>query len=101
MKFRIKKQLTKGRFYVNLVMEEFLPADEAKSSRFGTPELLLMQANGVRAKVAINQLSSNTPFAYNTAKEADQYADSLKTQILELKKKWDTLEDTWSAEEVV
>lgn len=41
------------------------------------------------------------PFGFYNQEEADQYADNLKVQIAEIKKKWNSLEDSWSNEEVL
>lgn len=101
MQFRLTKEIHRGRYFVNLELTEFTSNDEGKSLKFGTPKLIIRMANGNNGEIPVNTLQKISPFGFYTQEEADQYVDFLKTQVANLKKEWNSLEDSWSDEEIL
>ncbi len=101
MQFKLKKELISGRYFVRVELTEYNDQDKARATKFGIPNLKLRQSNGGFANYSITVTSKVEPFGFYNQDEADQYADSLKAQITELKQKWNSLEDSWSNEETI
>jgi hypothetical protein len=101
MQFKLKKELISGRYFVRIELTEFNDQDKAKIAKFGVPIILLKSKIGNNVPAMVNQLLAYEPFGFYNQEEADQYASNLKSQIADLRQKWDTLEDTWSNEEVL
>jgi hypothetical protein len=101
MQFKIKKELTSGRYFVRVELSDYSDADKEKVKIFGEPTLIIKYTDGREIKGKISAVSAFPPFGFYTQQEADQYVESLKLQISELKKNWDTLKDSWSNEEIL
>ena len=100
MKFKIKKELIGGRYFVTAQVTEYSEHDQEKALIFGEPSLVIKYKDGRDMNRKISSLSIE-PFGFYTQEEADQYVEKLKSQITELKIKWETLKDNWSNEEVI
>lgn len=101
MQFKISKTLVGGRFFVRVETTDFTEADQAKANTFGEPTLLVKLENGKEYQGRIKAVGKLPPYGFYQQEEADQYAENLKLQISELKKRWDNLKDTWSNEEII
>jgi hypothetical protein len=101
MQFKLKKELIVGRYFVQVELTEYDELDKAKAAKFGIPSIMVKVKNGSNIPARITQLEIYDPFGFYNQEEADQYVDNLKTQITTLKQKWNSLEDSWSNEEVL
>lgn len=101
MQFRLVKEIIKGRYFVKLELTEFTPLDQSKTLKFGEPKLEVRLANGNNIEIPVNTLSRVAPFGFYNQEEADQYVESLKVQVANLKKEWNSLEDSWSDDEIL
>lgn len=99
MKFKIINNLSKGRYFVNVELTELNNEDEYKASKFGFPQIEIKLPNGKEHPVRVNHLNKIEAYGFYTQEEADEYSNQLKKQILELKARWDKLQDSWSKEE--
>ena len=101
MQFKIKKELSGGRYFVRLELQEWTDNDENKAITFGVPTILIKLENGKETQCRVNMVSRYVPYGFYTQEEADHYTENLKLKIVELKKKWETLKDSWSNEEII
>lgn len=101
MQFRLRKQIKNGRYFVDIELTEYTDLDRAKSIKFGVPHLSLKLNDGRDAKVPITTMNKVPPYGFYTQEEAEQYNQNLKNEVLILKKEWNSLEDSWSDEEIL
>lgn len=96
MKFQIIKQIDSGKFIVQAVLTELSEEDKQKALKFWTPKLKIRADTYGIIETTITSLSNFRPYGFSNQHDADNYAEELKNNILELKKKWDLLRDSWS-----
>jgi len=101
MQFKITKFLDGGRFFVKLELTEWTEIDKARAKKFGFPSVKVTRSNGIPMDVEVNNLSGAHPFGFYTKEEAEKYFDFIKSQIFVIKNSWNTLDDTWSNEEII
>lgn len=99
MKFRIIKNLSNGRYFVNAELATISDDEIQKASKFGFPSMIIKATNGKNVPIRIDQLKNIVAYGFYNQKEADEYSEFLKKQILEIKEKWEKLTDTWSKQE--
>ena len=99
MKFKIINNLSGGRYFVKAELTELDENDKVKASKFGYPQITIKLTNGKEHPVRIVQLNSIEAYGFYNQEEADEYSNWLKEQIIDLKRKWELLKDSWSKEE--
>jgi hypothetical protein len=101
MQFKLTKTLANGRYFLKIELVEFSDLDKRLAQKFGSPVINIRRPEGSFVNVAITTLQDHPPFGFYKLEEAEQYADSVKKQILAIKSRWLTLQDTWTNEEIL
>ena len=101
MNFKIIKELLGGRYYVKVELSQLSKEDEAKSQKFGYPNLNIRLANGRDLPMKIILLNGLEAYGFYNQVEADEYTVKLKSQIIEIKNSWKNLTDDWTNEEIL
>jgi hypothetical protein len=99
MKFIITKNLRSGRYFVKAELIELTDSDAEKANKFGFPSIQIKGGNGKEIPLKIPQLNQVDPYGFYNQNEADEYAEFLKRQIVDIKEQWENLKDTWSQQE--
>jgi len=99
MKFIITKNLFSGRYYVKVEITELTELDQEKAKKFGFPAIQIKAPTGKDVPIKLIQLNQVDAYGFYNQKEADEYAEFLKIQIIDLKEQWENLKDNWSKQE--